>query len=72
MKKATLKTIESNDSVSLYSICFNGSDESEFEKFLNEFKDESTLNKDFQLILMALSRIIERGALERFLESKEK
>ncbi|MBR1992662.1 MAG: hypothetical protein IJ986_10375 [Bacteroidales bacterium] len=66
MKKATLKTIESNDSVSLYSICFNGSDESEFEKFLNEFKDESTLNKDFQLILMALSRIIERGALERF------
>lgn len=66
MKKATLKTIESNDSVSMYSICFNGSDESEFEKFLNEFKDESTLNKDFQLILMALSRIIERGALERF------
>ena len=66
MKKAALKTIESNDSVSLYSICFNGSDESEFEKFLNEFKDESTLNKDFQLILMALSRIIERGALERF------
>lgn len=66
MRKATLKTIESNDSVSLYSICFNGSDGSEFEKFLNKFKDESTLNKDFQLILVALSRIIERGALERF------
>ena len=25
MKKATLKTIESNDAVSLYSICFDGS-----------------------------------------------
>ncbi|MBR4488635.1 MAG: hypothetical protein IKO89_08770 [Bacteroidales bacterium] len=66
MKNATLKTIESNDSVSLYSICFNGSDESEFEKFLIKFKDESKLNKDFQLILVALSRIVERGALERF------
>ena len=72
MKKATLKTIESNDLVSLYSICFDNAEESEFENFLNKFKEESTLNKDFQTILVALAKIIERGALERFFRMEGK
>lgn len=72
MKRATLKTIESNDLVSLYSICFDDSKESEFEQFLSKFKEESTLNKDFQTILVALSKIIERGALERFFRMEGK
>ena len=66
MKKAQLKTIEQNDNVSLYSICFNGSDISEFEDFLIKFKDNSKLNKDFQTIILALEKIIDQGALERF------
>ncbi len=66
MKEATLKTIEQNDNVSLYSICFDGCEESEFEKFLLAFKDNATLNRDFQTILFALSKIIDQGALERF------
>lgn len=66
MKNAILKTIEQSDNVSLYSICFNGSDVSEFEDFLMKFKDHSTLNQDFQRIIVALEKIIERGALERF------
>lgn len=47
MATATLKTIEQNDNVGMFSICFDGSEESEFEKFLNEFKDNATYNKDF-------------------------
>ena len=66
MTKAILKTIEQNDNVSLYSICFEGSNESEFEKFLQDFRDNATVNKDFRIILLALSKIIEKGALERF------
>lgn len=66
MKTVNLKTIEQNDNVSLYSICFNGSDVSEYENFLMKFKDNSTLNQDFQKILLALEKIIDRGALERF------
>ena len=50
----------------MFSICFDGSEESEFEKFLNEFKDNATYNKDFNVILLALSKIIDKGALERF------
>lgn len=66
MKTANLKTIEQNDNVSLYSICFNGNQVSEYESFLMKFKDNSILNKDFQRIILALEKIIERGALERF------
>ena len=39
MVTATLKTIEQNDNVGMFSICFDDSEISEFEKFLNEFKD---------------------------------
>lgn len=66
MTTISLKTIEQNDNVGMFSICFDGSEESEFEKFLIEFKDNATYNKDFNVILMALSKIIDKGALERF------
>lgn len=65
-KTAKIKTIEHNDNVSLYSICFNGDELSEYEKFLTAFKDNARLNHDFQTIILALAKIIERGALERF------
>lgn len=70
MKSVTLKTIEQNDNVGMFSICFDGSEESEFEKFLNEFKDNATYNKDFNIILLALSKIIDKGALERFFRNE--
>ena len=66
MTQVTLKTIEQNDNVGMFSICFDGNSESEFEKFLMEFKDNATYNKDFNAILLALSKIIDKGALERF------
>ena len=66
MTKVSLKTIEQNDNVGMFSICFGGNSESEFEKFLLEFKDNATYNKDFNAILLALSKIIDKGALERF------
>ena len=70
MGTATLKTKEQNDNVGLFSICFDGSKESEFEKFLNEFKDNAIYNKDFNIILLALSKIIDKGALERFFRNE--
>lgn len=66
MRKVTLKTIEQNDNVGMFSICFDGNSESEFEKILLEFKDNATYNKDFNAILLALAKIIDKGALERF------
>ncbi len=66
MKKVTLKTIEQNDNVSLLSIFFEENSQTEFEKFMSEFKDNATYNKDFNIILLAPSKIIDKGALERF------
>lgn len=45
MKKVSLKNIESNENVGLYSIFFEGADKTEFERFLEKFREESTLNK---------------------------
>ncbi len=70
MSNVKLKTIEQNDNVGMFSICFDGNEESEFEKFLNEFKDNATYNKDFNVILLALSKIIDKGALERFFRNE--
>lgn len=72
MSTVKLKTIEQNDNVSLFSICFEDNAESEFEKFLLEFKDNATYNKDFETILLALSKIVERGVLERFFRNEGK
>ena len=69
-KITTVKTIEQNDNVSLYSICFSDSELSEYENFLVKFKDNAKLNKDFQMIILALEKIIERGALERFFRNE--
>ena len=69
-KQTTIKTIEQNDNVSLYSICFNGDELSEYEKFLTMFKDNARLNRDFQTILLALAKIVEVGALERFFRNE--
>lgn len=66
MSEVTLKTIEQNDNVSLYSICFEIDGESEFEKFLQEFKDNSEYKREYDVILLALEKIIDKGALERF------
>lgn len=72
MASVSLKTIEQNDNVGMFSICFDGNKESEFEKFLKEFKSNATYNKDFNIILLALSKIIDKGALERFFRNEGK
>ena len=69
-KSVSVKTIEQNDNVSLYSICFDGDKLSEYEKFLANFKDKAHLNRDFQTILLAMAKIIEHGALERFFRNE--
>lgn len=56
--------------MSLYSICFSDNELSEYENFLVKFKDNAKLNRDFQTIILALEKIIERGALERFFRNE--
>ena len=66
MKELTLKKLEQTENVSLYSICFDGGNVSEYEDFVRKFKDDAKLNVDYKNILLALEKILEVGALERF------
>ncbi|MBO4489596.1 MAG: hypothetical protein J5741_08105 [Bacteroidales bacterium] len=72
MKTATLKTIEQSEKVGLYSICFDGNDLSEYEKFVQKFLNDATLNSDFQKVFRAINRIVANGALERYFRPEGK
>lgn len=72
MKEATLKILEQTDNVSLYSICFDGNAVSEYESFIQRFKDDATLNMDYKNIILALEKIVAVGAFERFFRPEGK
>lgn len=72
MKTAILKTLEQTDNVSLYSICFDGNAISEYESFLQKFKDDAKLNEDYKKIILALEKIVAVGAFERFFRPEGK
>ena len=60
MKDVKLKTIEQSDNVCLYSICFDGSEESEFERFLAAFKDNGKY-KTLALSCWHWRRLLQKG-----------
>ena len=72
MKEARLKILEQTDNVSLYSICFDGNALSEYETFVQKFKDDATLNTDYKNIILALEKIVAVGAFERFFRPEGK
>lgn len=74
MAKKTIKLepVKASDSASLYTIIFENDDMSEFSKFLIRFKDNGRLQRDYQLILYALKKILENGVLERYFRREGK
>ncbi|NYI49972.1 hypothetical protein [Macellibacteroides fermentans] len=54
-----------NENVNIYSIRTNG-EKLEIEKFLEKFPPGSTYEKDINIILAAIKKIISNGALERY------
>ena len=58
MRTTIIKTIEQSDKVGLYSICFDGNDLTEYEKFVKKFMNDATLNEDFRKIFRAINRIV--------------
>lgn len=65
MREAKVDIIDQTELVSLYTIVFESDELSEFEKFMAKFKDNATLQRDYQMILLALEKITSNGALER-------
>jgi len=51
MKTAKLKIIEQSDKVGLYSICFDGNDLTEYEKFVQKFLNDASLRISDQILI---------------------
>lgn len=47
MKKAKLELVEQGDETTLYTISFEGKDVSEFGDFIDRFKDNAKLRRDY-------------------------
>lgn len=65
-KKTTVEKISESEKSALYSISFEKDGTTEFEKFVAEFEQNASFNRDYQRIIAALQAILNLGALERF------
>lgn len=71
-KKTTVDLISKSGKTALYSISFEMDGTTEFEKFVSEFEQNATYNKDYQKIIAALQAILNIGTLERFFRPEGK
>ncbi len=66
MAKATILNLEQTESTGLFTIIFNGENQSEFDKFVQKFRDDAVRNKDLRAILNQIELMMNAGAfLER-------
>ncbi len=70
--KASLELVSKSNVASLYTILFENNDATEFTKFMLKFKDNAHLQRDYQIILLALQKILQNGALERYFRPEGK
>lgn len=67
MRKAKLQLFEQTDVAALYTVCFEGDELSEFEKFICKFRENAAVQKDYFIILKALQIMLKKnGFLERY------
>lgn len=73
MTKAKIISVDQTEKAGLFTICFENYTESEFEKFILKFKDDAYLQRDLQVILSALQRMLRTsGFLERYFRPEGK
>lgn len=73
MGKAKILSVEQTERAGLFTICFESNDASEFEKFISKFKDDAFCQRDLQIILSALQRMLmTSGFLERYFRPEGK
>ena len=73
MSKVKIQSVEQTEKAGLFTICFENENISEFEKFIQKFKDNAECQRDFQVILSALRRMLNTsGFLERYFRPEGK
>ena len=66
MAKAKILNLEQTDNTGLFTIIFNDENQTEFDKFVEKFRDDATRNQDLRAILNQIELMMSAGAfLER-------
>lgn len=66
MKEAEIALVNQGKGCTIYTIQFLMDTDSEFEKFVNKFRNDAELNTDFQRLIGVLGKIAGEGAFERY------
>lgn len=73
MPKVTIKTLKQTEKNGLFSLVFENEAYSEFEKFIEKFKNEADATRDLNVILSYIEQMINgAGFLERYFRPEGK
>ena len=73
MAKVTIKTLKQTEKNGLFSLVFENEAYSEFEKFIEMFKNEADVSRDLNVILSYIEQMINgAGFLERYFRPEGK
>lgn len=73
MAQAKLQSVMQTEKAGLFSICFEGESFNEFEKFIQKYQQDIILNRDLQIILTAINKMLTvSGFLERYFRPEGK
>lgn len=73
MAQAKLQSVMQAENAGLFSICFEGESFNEFEKFILKYQEDVTLNRDLQIILTTINKMLnQNGFLERYFRPEGK
>ena len=73
MATVIIEEITKTEKAGLFTICFEGDAATEFEKFMNKFKEDAERKDDLSIILTAINKMLTAsGFLERYSVTKAK
>lgn len=72
MSEVELYLIQEGENCTIYTLQFLRDNESEFEKFVSKFRENTEYSEDFSRIAAFISRIAKTGAFERYFRPEGK
>ncbi|MBO4481403.1 MAG: hypothetical protein J5719_02475 [Bacteroidales bacterium] len=73
MTQVRIEEVKKTDIAGLFTIVFDNSSETEFENFINKFKENAVRQEELSIILTAIERMLTvSGFLERYFRSEGK
>lgn len=73
MTRVYIEEVQKTDTAGLFTICFEGDAATEFQKFIEKFKEDASRKEELSVILTAINRMLTAsGFLERYFRPEGK